>query len=94
MVDARILHGALGYTRDYARWIKGRIEDYGFADGPDFSAILQKTSGRPRQDYLITIDMAKELSMLERSDTGRKIRRYYIDMETAAQQMAAQCLPA
>ena len=89
MVDARTLHGALGPKRQFTKWVQERITDYGFVEGPDFQSKMTKTSGRPRQDYLITVDMAKELSMLERSDTGREIRRYYIEMEAAAQKMAA-----
>jgi phage anti-repressor protein len=90
MVDARTLHGALSVKMRFNDWVKDRVTSYGFEDGSDFYSISSKTAGRPRQDYLITVDMAKELSMLERSDTGREIRRYYIEMEAAAQKMAAQ----
>lgn len=82
-MDARGLHGALGHKRDFARWIKDKIEA-GYQEGLDFCAILQKTRGRPRKDYLLTIDMAKELAMLERTEIGREVRRYYIKMEQAA----------
>lgn len=68
MIDARALHGWLGHrAADFGRWIKGRIEEYGFEDGEDFYAAVRKTGGRPRTDYLLTVDMAKELSMVERT---------------------------
>lgn len=76
MFDARALHAWLGRKREFAKWIIERIEEYGFEEGPDFSSIVTKTGGRPRKDYLITIDMAKELSMIERTERGRETRRY------------------
>lgn len=89
MIDARSLHGWLGHKRMFAHWIKERITDYGFEEGTDFLPIVAKTKGRPRKDYLLTLDMAKELSMVERTDVGRETRRYFIRMERAAMQMAS-----
>ena len=73
----------------FNQWVRRRIEEYGFEEGSDFSPLLVKTRGRPRQDYLITIDMAKELAMVERTERGRATRRYFIEMEKAAREMAA-----
>jgi phage anti-repressor protein len=57
---------------------------YGFVEGKDFSTILREsTGGRPSIDHEITIAMAKELCMLQRSAAGRKFRRYFIDIEDA-----------
>lgn len=84
MIDARKLHGWLGPKWAFSHWIKGRIEEYGFQDATDFVRITAKTKGRPRTDYLLTIDMAKELAMVERTDIGRKTRQYFIQMEKAA----------
>jgi phage anti-repressor protein len=53
----------------FQKWMQSRIEDYGFLEGDDFSSIRIKTKGRPRTDYLLTIDMAKELAMVERLKT-------------------------
>lgn len=91
MVDARELHKALGHKRMFAHWIRERI-GAGYEDGVDFLPIVAKTRGRPRKDYLLTIDMAKELAMLERTEIGREVRRYYIKMEQAAVGMAAEHL--
>lgn len=89
MIDARALHGWLGNKKHFNDWVKARIEDYGFAEGTDFYTEKCKTGGRPRVDYLLTVDMAKELSMVERTDRGRETRQYFIQMEKAAREMAA-----
>ena len=75
MIDARSLHGWLNITDQFGQWMRRRIAEYGFADGEDFSPLMVKTKGRPRKDYLLTIDMAKELAMVERTDVGRETRR-------------------
>lgn len=59
MIDARSLHGWLGNKRAFAHWIKNRVEEYGFFEGEDFMSLTTKTGGRPRTDYLLTLDMAK-----------------------------------
>jgi anti-repressor protein len=88
MIDARGLHGWLGQKQRFNDWIRERLEAYGFRDGEDFYCFSSKTGGRPRTDYLLTLDMAKELAMVERSDIGRETRRYFIQMERAARDMA------
>ncbi len=85
MIDARALHGWFGHRSDqFQKWMQGRIEDYGFVESEDFSSIRIKTKGRPRTDYFLTINMAKELAMVERTPIGQMTRRYFIKMEEAA----------
>ncbi len=91
LCNARDLHAALGVDTRFDDWIRRRIEEYGFADGEDFSSTLRKTRGRPATDYHLTLDMAKELAMVENNDVGRRIRRYFIALEKQARQAA---LPA
>lgn len=84
--NARDLHASLKVGRDFSTWITDRIEEYGFIKGEDFFPVLGKTSkgtkgGRPTIDYHLTLDMAKELAMLENNDIGRKVRRYFIQAE-------------
>lgn len=69
--------------RDFTNWIKERIEKYGFIEGEDFSPVLAKTSngGRPRTEYVLKLDMAKELAMVENNEQGRRARRYFIEVE-------------
>ena len=82
VVSARELHEKLESKQEFANWIKGRIEKYGFEENKDFLIILSKsTGGRPTKEYAITFDMAKELGMLEGNEVGRKIRKYFIEVE-------------
>lgn len=80
-VNARELHAFLESKQEFSNWIKNRIEDYGFLDGVDFLTNLSKTQGRPRIDYFLSLDMAKELSMVERNEKGKRARQYFIDCE-------------
>ena len=59
--------------------------DYGFSEGKDFYSFLSKTpeSGRPATDHQLTIDMAKQLCMIQRTEIGRKFREYFIEIEEA-----------
>ena len=97
-VNARELHVFLDSGQEFANWIKSRIADFGFIDGQDFLTILSKTpnGGRPSREYYISLDMAKELSMVERNDKGRQARRYFIECEKQAKALTEQkpALPA
>jgi phage anti-repressor protein len=77
MIDARALHGWLGVKDRFATWMRRRIGEYGFTAGDDYFAELRKITGRGRRrrDYLLTLDMAKELAMVERTEIGRETRR-------------------
>ena len=81
-VDLRVLHEWLGVGRDFPTWVKSRIDKYGFEDGIDFSpSVGESSGGRPSVNYLATVDMAKEIGMVENSDRGREVRRYFIECE-------------
>lgn len=83
-VNARELHESLGVGRDFTNWIKERIEKYGFSEGSDFTPVLAKsTGGRPSAEYIVSVNMAKELAMVENNDKGRELRQYLIKVETA-----------
>lgn len=98
LVDARELHGKLQTGRKFTTWIQGRIMEYGFTLNEDYfienqtfsqnGEVKTTTHGgfRHRKDYFITTNMAKELAMVERNEQGRKIRRYFIEMEKIALQ--------
>ena len=56
--------------------------EYGFQESNDFLPILEESSGgRPSTDYQITLDMAKEIAMIQRSDKGKEVRQYFIQVE-------------
>jgi phage anti-repressor protein len=97
LVDARLLHAFLEVGRDFSNWIKGRIEEYGFEQGQDYVTVARSpipASGNRGAaiDYLLTLDMAKELAMVERTPRGREARRYFIACERQLRQMQ-QALP-
>ena len=85
-VNARDLHVWLGVGKDFSNWIKGRISQYGFTQDLDF-AVLAKTGDQGIQgkiEYHISLDMAKELSMVERNAKGKEARQYFIACEKAS----------
>jgi anti-repressor protein len=87
-VNARELHEFLGSKRQFADWIKDNIENYGFVENQDFvtySQICEKPrGGRPALDYALSLDMGKELSMVERNAKGKQARQYFIECERIA----------
>lgn len=95
-VDARELHAFLASKQSFATWIKARIDQYDFAEGVDFAifngTVDKSARGRPTKDYAITLDMAKQLSMVERNEQGKKARLYFIECERRAK-IAQQAIP-
>jgi phage anti-repressor protein len=86
--DGRELHLFLKNGKQFSDWIKQRIGQYGFEENQDFVIASPKSEakrgGHNRTDYHLTLDMAKELSMVENNDQGRQARRYFIEMERRA----------
>jgi uncharacterized protein HI_1422 len=96
LCNARELHAFLEIKNKYADWIKNRINEYGFIQDEDYLVITERTNGRPRKEYHITLDMGKELGMVERNERGRQIRQYFIRCERtlkALQQPQQLALP-
>lgn len=92
-VDARKLHELLGSKRQFADWIKQRIEKYGFVEDEDYvvqnlisqNCETKKHGGNRRSvEYKLTVNMAKELSMIENNEQGREFRKYFIMAEEIA----------
>lgn len=85
LVDARILHQFLEVDIRFNDWIIRRITEYEFVENADYLSFTQKRvkpkGGRPSVEYHITLDMAKELSMIERTEKGRQARKYFIECE-------------
>ena len=83
-VSGRDLHAFLEVATPYKDWFP-RMLAYGFTDGEDFGAILsESTGGRPGTDHVLTLDMAKELAMIQRTDKGKQARQYFIEVEKRA----------
>lgn len=83
-VSGRELHEALEVKTAYKDWFP-RMCEYGFSEGKDYCSFLSDRSdgkaGKPRTDHQLTIPMAKELCMLQRTDKGKQMRQYFIAVE-------------
>lgn len=88
-VSARELHEALGISKRFSAWFETNAQ--GFLDGADFTSVLsgtevQNNGGvqiRELQDYKISVDMAKHICLMSRTEKGKQIRQYFIDLEKA-----------
>ncbi len=83
-VSARELHEKLKINTRFNDWFP-RMVEYGFSEGMDFYSKMSKTEngGRPSKDYDISIDMAKQICMIQRTPEGKAVRQYLIDLEKA-----------
>ena len=88
-VSARELHSFLESKQDFSNWIKNRIEQYDFVENQDFITLNKKIERTVRIEYHITLDMAKELSMVERNEKGREARKYFIECEKKLKEQTA-----
>ncbi|HCD40425.1 MAG: antA/AntB antirepressor family protein [Ruminococcus callidus] len=83
-VSGRELYEALEVKTAYKDWFP-RMCEYGFSEGKDYCSFLSDRSdgkaGKPRTDHQLTIPMAKELCMLQRTDKGKQMRQYFIAVE-------------
>ena len=89
-VNARELHDFLEVGRKFTTWIQQRIEKYNFEENADYVVVENlsfpdlgnaKSRSQTLKEYYITLDMAKELSMVENNDKGREARKYFIECE-------------
>ena len=87
-VSGRELHAALNIGTKYADWFK-RMCEYGFAEGEDYETCFSNLGsenqhgGQNKIDHTISLDMAKELCMIQRSEIGKRFREYFIEIEKA-----------
>ena len=99
-VDARALHEVLEVKRDFSNWIKARIAKYDFVEGEDY----EKSSMIPSSpkmangiktaiEYRLSVNMGKELAMVENNERGKLVRRYFIECERRLMETPAPALP-
>lgn len=82
-ISARELHEKLNINSKFTMWFK-RMAEYGFEENTDFFPKMGKsTGGRPNIDFDISIDMAKQICMIQRTPEGKQVRQYLIDLEKA-----------
>ncbi len=83
------LHRVLGVRSKFADWIKNRFNDCEALENTDFEAFSKNLeNGGRTKDYLIKLDTAKEMAMLERNDKGKQVRKYFIQVEEKYKQTA------
>nr|WP_300650266.1 antA/AntB antirepressor family protein [uncultured Anaerobutyricum sp.] len=88
-VSARDLHGALGVSKRFSAWFE--VNSQGFVENEDFTSVLvstevQNNGGvqiRDLHDYKLSVDMAKHICLMSRTEKGKLIRQYFIDLEKA-----------
>ena len=84
IVSGRQLHEALDVKTKYADWFN-RMIDYGFAENQDFLLLKNEQQigrgGHNKVDHIIKLDMAKEIAMIQRTERGKQVRQYFIQVE-------------
>ncbi|HEL2334969.1 TPA: phage antirepressor KilAC domain-containing protein [Streptococcus suis] len=84
VVSGRQLHEALGVKTPYSMWFD-RMVEYGFTENQDFllNNFVKQTGrgGHNKVDHVIKLDMAKEIAMIQRTDRGKQVRQYFIQVE-------------
>lgn len=79
------LYDSLGSKRQYTDWVKGRLVECDAVENTDYQSFSQNcekpSGGRPKLEYIIKLDTAKEMAMLERNEQGKSVRRYFIRVE-------------
>lgn len=96
-VNARDLHEFLESKRDFSNWIKDRIEKYELIENQDYVRSTNLSSegrgGQNKVEYVLSIDAAKELSMVEGNERGKQARRYFIECERMAKEVVQHQIP-
>ena len=96
-VNARELHAFLEVQTRFNDWIATRINEYGFIENQDFIKLHKKMEreigGTIRIEYYISLDMAKELAMVERNDKGKQARQYFIECERKLRERQVKLAP-
>lgn len=83
------LHEILGVKSRFNDWIRNRLNDCEAAENEDYQSFTKNlVSGGQSKEYIIKLDTAKEMAMLERNDKGKQVRRYFIQVEKKFKQVA------
>ena len=96
-VSARELHEFLESKQDFSTWIKNRIEKYEFVENQDYIMLHKKMelskTGQMGVEYFVSVGMAKELAMVERTEKGKQARQYFIECERKLRETQAKLAP-
>ena len=95
-MDLRKLHRELESKRQFGNWAKSRLSQ--FTEGEDFASlhniVERETGASRRKDYTVTIDCAKNIAMMEKTERGKEVRKYFIKCETALMARSTLAAPA
>jgi len=85
-VNSREIYEYLGVETAYSHWIKRAVDKYDFEDGVDFTTVKNDTQtngsgGHNRIDFIVTMDMAKELCMVSNTEKGKEVRKAFIEVD-------------
>ena len=85
VVSGRQLHEALGVNSNYTTWFD-RMADYGFTENQDYILLSNfgnqtGRGGHNKVDHVIKLDMVKEIAMIQRTERGKQVRQYFIQVE-------------
>ncbi|HEM5651230.1 TPA: phage antirepressor KilAC domain-containing protein [Streptococcus suis] len=85
VVSGRQLHEALGVNSNYTTWFD-RMTEYGFTENEDYVLLSNfgnqtGRGGHNKVDHIIKLDMAKEIAMIQRTERGKQVRQYFIQIE-------------
>lgn len=86
VVSGRTLHRELGVNSNYTTWFD-RMTEYGFTEGVDYHVCLPNSEskhgrgGHNKVDHVLKLDMAKEIAMIQRTEKGKEVRQYFIQVE-------------
>lgn len=93
-VNARDLHAFLEVGRDFSNWMKDQIERCDLVENQDFEVFAEKgenpKGGRPSKEYALSINAAKEISMMSQTEKGKQARRYFIACEEKLKEVAVK----
>lgn len=94
-VNARELHKVLESKRDFSTWIKKKLDDTQAMENEDFVCFHKKVEANNATmiEYIISLDTAKEIAMLERNQKGKQVRKYFIECEKELQNQNKLTLP-
>ena len=96
LVNARELHEFLEVGTKFTDWIKDRIKKYGFNENEDFIHVSEKketrTGATVADEYILTLDTAKEISMVQNNLKGKEVRKYFINIEKRSKQKQFESL--
>ena len=85
VVNGRELHSVLQSKQDFSTWAKARLKECDAIENEDYdlfhNSVEQVSGTKHRIDYIIKLDTAKEMAMLERNEKGKQVRRYFIQIE-------------